>query len=401
MSISVSFSNIREDFFRLRAEKTKMLSEAKTPAFEVCHEDIEALTKILDPFQFYKTIILVANGGSLWSSVAYYTALGKNNKKRLVVVNDMEPDRIFRVREEYSPENSLVVVVSKSGSAVGIFETLFALWDYPKIFVTMSNTPLAEMGTKEHVVVIPHPEVSGRYSSFTSSAYVPSILLSLPVEEIEKGGREGYATYSAINEENFALRFAIALFRLEEKGYTEVFLPVYSNFLGGFGMIVTQLFHESFGKDGKGVTVLAAEAPESQHHTNQRFFGGRKNMIGCFLHTTNASHDITIDVPESLRAISLHGGLMGDLHQQSLTRSFQSEYEGTVAHAKESGIPTIEISVSNISGYEIGNLMAFWHYVSVFSSLLRGVNPYDQPEVERSKEIAFEWRKVSTLQTTP
>lgn len=397
MSLSISFSNIREDFFRLGAEETNMLSEAEPPVFEACHEDIEALTKILDPFQSYKTIILVANGGSLWSSVAYFTALGKNNKKELVILNDMEPDRIFRAREEYSPETSLVVVVSKSGSAIGIFETLFALWDYPKIFVTMPNTPLAEIGTKEHVVIIPHPEVSGRYSSFTSSAYVPSILLDIPVEEIEKGGREGYALYRAINEENFALRLATALFRLEEKGYTEVFLPVYSNFLGGFSMIVTQLFHESFGKNGKGFTVLAAEAPESQHHTNQRFFGGRKNMIGCFLHTTDISHDINLDVPESLRAISLHGGLLGDLQQQSLVRSFQSEYEGTVAHTKESGIPTIEISISNISGYEIGNLMAFWHYVSVFSSLLRGVNPYDQPEVERSKEIAFGRRKEPIL----
>lgn len=392
MPITVSFSNIREDFFGLLAEEKKMLSEAKTPAFEACHEDIEALIKILAPFQSYKTIILVANGGSLWSSVAYYTALAKNNKKKLVILNDMQPDRVLGVRDAYAPETSLVVVVSKSGSAVGIFETVFALWDYPKIFVTTLGSPLAEVGKREHVVTVSHPEVSGRYSSFTSSAYVPSILLDLPVEDIEKGGRDGYAAYRAINEENFALRLATALFRLEEKGYTEVFLPMYSSLLGGFGMIVTQLFHESFGKNEKGLTVLAAEAPESQHHTNQRFFGGRKNMIGCFLRARNASSDIQLAVPEHLRDITLRGRSLAHIHQQSLARSFQSEYEGTVTHAKESGMQTIEVSLSDISGYEIGNLMAFWHYVSVFSSLLRGVNPYDQPEVERSKEIAFALR---------
>ena len=158
-------------------------------------------------------------------------------------------------------------------------------------------------------------------------------------------------------------------------------------------MIITQLFHESFGKARKGLTVLAVEAPESQHHTNQRFFGGRRNMIGCFLSAHDGSRDIIVTVPESLRDISLCGSFLGDLHKQSLMRSFRSEYEGTVAYAKESDIPTIEISIPEISAYEIGNLMAFWHYVSVFSSLLRGVNPYDQPEVERSKEIALRQRR--------
>ena len=394
MPATISFSNIQEHLFQLSAEELNMLSSLETPAFEIYQEHIKALLETLAPFQTYTTILLVANGGSLWSSIAYNTALGKNNGKRLIVINDMDPDRILRMRQECSHETSLVVVISKSGSAIGIFETLFALWDYPKLFVTIPETPLAQVGEREHIVTILHPEVSGRYSSFTSSAYVPSILLGLPVEEIENGGREGYAMYNTVNEEHSALRLATALFRLEEKGYAEVFLPIYSHFLRGFSMIVTQLFHESFGKDGKGLTVLAAEAPESQHHTNQRFFGGRKNMIGCFLHTHNVSHDINLNVPKSLQNISLHNGSLGDLHKQSLTRSFQSEYEGTVAHAKESGIPTIEISVSHISGYEIGNLMAFWHYVSVFSSLLRGVNPYNQPEVERSKEIALRQRNT-------
>jgi len=374
-----------------------MLSKQEAPAFETHREDISALRKTLATVQAYTTILLLANGGSLWSSVAYFTALGKKDAKKLVLLNDMDPERILRLRQEHAPQKTLVLVISKSGSAIGIFETLFALWDYPKLFVTMPNTPLAHISEREHITTIPHPEVSGRYSSFTSSAYVPSILLDLSVEEIEKGGREGYAAYGALHEENNALRLAVALFRLENNAYTELFLPLYSHLLSGFGMIITQLFHESFGKDGKGLTVLATEAPESQHHTNQRFFGGRKNMIGCFLHVHNTPHDIHITVPTSLQDIPLRNNTLGALDHQSLARSFQSEYEGTVAHAKESGIPTMEISLSSISGYEIGNLMAFWHYVSVFSSLLRGVNPYDQPEVERSKEIAFERRNGTIL----
>ena len=35
--------------------------------------------------------------------------------------------------------------------------------------------------------------------------------------------------------------------------------------------------HESFGKDKLGQSYFGGQGPEMQHHTSQRFFGGRKN----------------------------------------------------------------------------------------------------------------------------
>jgi glucose-6-phosphate isomerase len=36
--------------------------------------------------------------------------------------------------------------------------------------------------------------------------------------------------------------------------------------------------------------------------------------------------------------------------------------------------------------------MAFWQLYAVYSSLLRNVDPFDQPQVEGSKKISFDKR---------
>lgn len=393
MAIHTSFTNIDAKTLSLPKGLKDKLATAPKPPFEEYKEDIVGLKKALIPFDGYKNILLVANGGSVWSFMSYYQALGaEKSEKKVIPVTDVEPDWLNRLMTLYRPEETLVLVISKSGSTVGVIEALFALTDYPHLYVTDPDSPLGQIGKKRGVSVIAHPPVGGRYSGLTSCAYTPAILAGLPVEEIEAGARAGYADYRKIAENNPALKTALAIYALEQKGYADIFLPIYSNFLTNFGMQITQLFHESFGKDGKGMTVLAVQAPESQHHTNQRFFGGRKNMVGLFMGVMSQKSDIKLSIPAALQDISLRTGNLSSIDGLNLSRSFFSEYIGTYADAKMQGIPLIEVGVERIDGPNTGRLMAFWHYTTVFSSYLRGVDPYDQPQVEASKVISFEER---------
>lgn len=391
--MKVSFANTKTDFDQLLLTQRDRLASLPEPVFESYSEDIGKLTQVLEAFQGYKSILLVGNGGSIWSFMAYWTALGNRVEGKTVVpLTDMEPDYLTIIKQQYQRADTLVVVVSKSGSTVGVIENIFAFWEYPQLYVTDPSGPIGKIGEARQATVIPHSEVGGRYSSFTASAYVPAILTDLPVSQIEQGGRAGYEQYRRIESNNPALQVALSLYELEGRGFTELFLPIYSNFLQTFGLAVTQLLHESFGKAGKGLTVLAAQAPESQHHTNQRFLGGRKNMIGCFLHIEKQQHDLTITVPANLQDLPLRDGKMANIDGISLADSFQSEYLGTFTDAKNQGIPIIDLEISEVNGQTVGELMAFWHYVTVFSALLRNVNPYDQPQVESSKAISFKER---------
>ncbi len=391
----ISFANIDLDANQLKEQASSLLQPVPEPVFQSYKEDIASLRQKLTDYLDYQNILLVGNGGSIWAFMPFYTALvDRLGSKNVVLLTDMEPDYLSVIKKKYPIDSSLVVVISKSGSTVGAIENLFALSAYKQLYVTDTESTLGQIGQQQGVEVIVHPPVGGRYSSFTACAYVPGILAGLPVEAIEKGAREAYQIYSDIeNPDNTALTTALYLNELENKGYTEVFLPVYSNYLQTFGMIATQLFHESFGKAGKGLTVVAAQAPESQHHTNQRFFGGRKNMVGCFLHVSNQqTNDMTVTIPERLQSIKLRSGSLADINGINLADSFTSEYIGTVTDAKNQGIPLIDIAVPKVTGESCGALMAFWHYVTVYSAQLRNVDPFDQPQVEASKIISFEER---------
>lgn len=394
--MKVSLINIPSDLQALQREYQGQLIETTLPAFESHREDIAGLKDRLQPFLQYRHILLVGNGGSIWSLMAYYQALAdKTGGKIIVPLTDMEPDYLAAIRATYHPDSTLAVIVSKSGSTVGVIENLFYFADYPQLYVTDATSPLGQIGQQRGVTIIPHPAVGGRYSAFTSCAYAPAMLANLDIENIEKGGRAGYEMYRQPNFENPTVQVALALFDLENRNYTEVFLPIYSNFLQTFGLVITQLFHESFGKAGKGLTVFAAQAPESQHHTNQRFFGGRKNMVGCFIHIETRNQSVKVEIPPELQSIKIRKGSLADLSGLNLADSFHSEYFGTFTEAKNQYIPLIDITVSEVTPQSVGELMAFWHYVTVFSARLRGVDPYDQPQVEASKEISFEERLKS------
>lgn len=384
MSLNVKFTN-------LELQPIGQININEKPAFETYAEDLEALTQALKPFQSYTNILLVANGGSVWSFMSYYTALADRHRgKNIVLLTDMEPDYLNQIKQSYKPANSLVIVISKSGSTVGTLENLFALAEYPQLLVTDLDSPLSQIGAKLGTPVIKHPPVGGRFSGLTSCAFAPAILCGLDVKSIDQGARSAYEQYRDPQKtDNKALQVAQALWQLEQNGYSDIFMPIYSNYLQIFGQQVTQLFHESFGKDGKGLTVLAVQAPESQHHTNQRYFGGPKNMIGLFVRSLTQKTELTIKVPDELQNIELRQGLLGNLNNLNLSQSFNSEYIGTLTDAKNQGMPIIEITLDEISPFSVGEFMGFWHYVTVFSAILRGVDPYDQPQVENSKVISF------------
>lgn len=195
-------------------------------------------------------------------------------------------------------------------------------------------------------------------------------------------------------DKNPALQVATVLYLFERKGYTEVFVPVYSTKLANFLPLIVQLMHESFCKSGKGMTFYGDMGPESQHHTNQRFFGGKKNVLGMFVrvkHTIN--DDKIIKIPKKIADIPLRGSTMQMLDKLPYSKALDFEFLGVREHTIHFNIPYLVVNANKVDLGAMGEFMAFWHYVAVYSSWLRGVNPFDQPEVEFSKNHSFELRK--------
>jgi len=340
-------------------------------------------------YEKYQNILIIGHGGNITSFYGFYSALREQTNKHAYFLSTVDPDYIFSLKQQLLKENTLVIAISKSGETVTQIEALMQFIEYPLLFVCGKNTPLHAIAQKLKGEVVFHPSIGGRYTGLTEVALLPAAICGLGVQKIYEGAKNIFQNYKS---DNLAWKAASVLWQLEQKGYVDVFIPIYSQYLFPMSALIVQLCHESFGKAGLGQTYFAHPAPESQHHTNQRFFGGRKNIVGFFLSYDGPMHSIINTIPTELHSIQIKNQPLFTLNKISLEDSLRFEMEGTIEDAKINGIPLAHLSIVSRTPYAIGEFTAFWQLYAIYASLLRGVNPFDQPEVEASKEISFSKR---------
>lgn len=344
----------------------------------------------------YKNIVLIGNGGSRTSAWAFYNAFFlERNAVHFEFLSSAEPELIEDIRRRLPVEETLLLAVSKSGTNINMLEPLLALEGYRAAVITEDNgNVLSQIAAIKGFARFDHPEVGGRFSGLTSCALIPAAAMGLDIEAILEGAKRAYAdfAFSRDLEENAALRFSASLLALEKNGYTELFASIYSSRLHAFLPLIIQLLHESVGKEGAGQTVYGDYSPESQHHTNQRFFGGRRNVAGILMEVEKSSCDFPIRIGQDLSELEVAGRKLSELDGESALSTMHHDLKGVLGHAAEKKIPAIKISLGQFTPESAGYFMAFWQMVALYSAALSGVDPFNQPEVERSKQLSFALR---------
>lgn len=359
------------------------------PAFLTYKPSFAEMSRIADKHQDARHVIIVGHGGSISSFYGVYNALKENSKKQVHFLNTVDPDRITEIKQSAHHSESVVIAISKSGETVTQLEALSQFEDYPKIYITGAMGPLAAIAEKTGADLLLHPAIGGRFAGFTEVAMLPALMCGFDIGALLDSAGVYFKNY---REQNDAQAAADILYQLEQAGIVEVFMPVYDYHLFPMSGPIIQLCHESFGKNGQGQTYFAHEAPESQHHTNQRFFGGRKNVAGWFLGSETSQANLTVAIPQEIADINLKSATMSALNGISLSDSLRYEMEGTYEDAQIQGIPIIKQLIRSRTEKDIGELLAFWNLFAVYSAVLRGVNPFDQPQVESSKALSFKKR---------
>lgn len=370
-------------------ERMDLAKLPEAPEFLNYKPDFESIKKSAKEFEKYPNILIIANGGSLTSFYGFYNALKYQAKKTAYFLSTLDPDYIFELKQILKPDNTLVLSISKSGENTMQLEMTMPFVDYPLVVVTGKSSPLRALAEKLKLPIVLHPPIGGRYTGLTEVALLPSAICGLDVEGLYKGAKDFYQLYQ---KDNLAWRAASVFYQLEQKGYVDVFMPFYSHYLFPMSALVVQLCHESFGKAGKGQTYLTSEAPESQHHTNQRFFGGTRNIAGFFLGSETFLHPTINAFPPASHSVQIKSHVLFDINKIPLEQSLQFELLATLEDARIHGIPLAHLSIVGFSSEAIGRLAAFWQLYAVYSSVLRQVDPFDQPQVENSKNISFSKR---------
>lgn len=373
MSLKLEFHGIKPE-----KEKSRDLPEFAniTPDYDLAKVDRD-----------FENLVVIGNGGSITSLRAIYYTFLDQAEKHLDIISTMDPDRLHQVLSHTDPENTLIMPISKSGSTIGVLESLmfFVNRGYDFTPLTTPDSPLHGIANRYDRSIIEHQDVGGRFSGLTNTALAPVELLGLDSNEIRKGGEEGYQELKSE-----AIEAASVLYQAEQDGYNEVLTPFYSSRMFGFYPLLVQLMHETVCKEGEGQTFYGDHAPEYQHHTNQRLFGGRKNILPFFFRTTHREEKISF--PEQISDIQVKGRNLGELDDESLVDALNTEFSGVKQALECENMPYIDLKLEN-SGYRgFGKLMAFMQLMAYYSADMRGVNPLTQPDVEKSKKMGLEER---------
>ncbi len=377
---------------RIELEKVKKsrIKSITIPKFHTHKVDFKAIDRIAKKYSRFKNYIILANGGSRTSSYAFYH-LG--SKKNFEFISTMEPDALLSIAKRYKRKDTLIMPISKSGTNVCPLEAMFFFISkkYSILPITSKNSVLSIIAQRMNYDIVIHPDIGGRFSGRTTCGLLPAKLMGLNIKKINKGALSMYKRCSPQTpfDKNPALIISNYLYQMELKGFTDVFLAVYSFKLTGFIPLIVQLMHESFGKEGKGMTFFGDLGPEMQHHTNQRFYGGRKNIVGMFI-GVEKHEKLKIKVPKQLRDITIRNGSLNDLNNLNLGDALSYELKANLLEMKRLKIPRIYISIDRADEYTFGEFLGLIQYIAVYSSVLRNVNPYDQPEVEHSKAVSFD-----------
>ena len=111
------------------------------------------------------------------------------------------------------------------------------------------------------------------------------------------------------------------------------------------------------------------------------------------MRTKSSEEEVKLKISNKLQKVQLNDATLKILQGEKLSKALEYEFSGVYQNAVRKNIPVIDVLVDAADEKNLGELIAFWQLVAVYSALLRDVDPFDQPAVEASKQISFELRK--------
>jgi glucose-6-phosphate isomerase len=354
-----------------------------------------------------RNLLLLGIGGSALGPAALEAALARPNAdRRLIVLDNIDPDFIHDSLQTIDPRETLVNIIAKSGVTAETMATFAVVrqWmidalgaaEAAKRFVATTDPArgdLLAIAQQENFPVfeIP-PNVGGRFSVLTPVGTLPAALLGFDVAAIMQGARDAALQARKPFNENPALVTAFIQFVLErERSKRVLVLFPYSQSLWKFSFWFKQLWGESLGKklDRRGRDVYYGQTPTAalgvtdQHSQLQLFIEGPNDKSFLFWDVKEFRNPLTIVHPFS------NFDSMGYLNGKTMAELFHSEKRATEMALTEVRRPNATVTVDRINEQTMGSLMMFSQYVTAYAGELYDINAFDQPGVEYGKKLTF------------
>ena len=358
-------------------------------------------------------LVVIGIGGSYLGARAviealthtFYAYLPKEQRKTpqiLYVGNNLNPNYINDIIDLIGNRDFSINVISKSGTTTEpaiafrifreILENKYGLKEAQKrIFVTTDKKKgaLKQLADTEKYTTFVIPDnIGGRYSVLTAVGLLPIAVAGIDITKLMNGARfaqEKYVDKSL--KYNDCYKYAVIRNLLYKNSKNIEILVSYEPKLHYMIEWWKQLFAESEGKDGKGIFPTGAEFTTDLHSIGQYIQEGRRNLFETVINIEKSKNDIEIkEDADNLDGLNYIAG-------KKLDYVNKKAMEGTISAHVDGGVPNIVINMSELNEEILGHLIYFFELAVAMSGNLIGVNPFNQPGVEKYKTNMFKLLK--------
>lgn len=367
-------------------------------------DDLEAMVGFADRLceNTSDLIILGIGGSSLgaqtvaqlsgWGTVGYRTA---DARPVVHMPENLDPLTFENLLSSCDLRTTRFLVVSKSGSTPEtlsqVLQAMTAIdaagggkylkQHFAVITDADAQNPLQELAKEQEFPVLHHENIGGRFSVFSNTGLVTAIVFGLNPAQIRRGGE---AVIAATFNDPTAPAIqcaAVTVGLLESRKILQSALTVYEDRLQRMGLWFRQLWAESLGKDGKGLTPLAGLGPVDQHSQLQLFLDGPNDKLHTII-TRDVGGDGKVPNPAYAK------GLLACFEGKTIGDILEAEQRATIETLAKNGRPVRELHLPVLDEENLGALLMHFMLETILVADMIGVDPFSQPAVEEGKKLA-------------
>ncbi|HLE94254.1 MAG TPA: hypothetical protein VI543_06680 [Sulfuricaulis sp.] len=368
------------------------------------------IVSMAEAIRRFEEVAVIGIGGSSLGAKAVHQALAAigatTSSPALHFLENVNPYPLRKLMQR-SAEKVAVICISKSGGTVETAVQYLILRNWLEQNLGKSRARrhqwlitdpergwLREIALREEIPSLPvPPRVGGRYSVLSAVGLLPLAVAGVDIQALLAGAAADAGRCLADDpKKNPALEVAALFYLLDIKKNKRVSIMMpYADPLQLFVDWYRQLWAESLGKrmetrSGKppaGTLPVRAMGAVDQHSQLQMYLESRLDKIFTFLAFDAWEQDLPIPLSDDDRKFFpyLEGKKMRDV--------IEAELQATREVVTGAGHPNMTLRLPSLTAHVLGQLIDLYQRVTVYAGLLYGINPLDQPAVERGKKLAI------------
>jgi glucose-6-phosphate isomerase len=386
------------------------LSFRKLPFDKKTLKQVQGLSKQL--VRNYENMLVVGIGGSDLGARAVYQALAGDyanqlsSKRKLKIYftgDTTDPQPLTDLLKVIDLKKTIIYVISKSGSTTETMATFLFLRKKlikkvgrkkhaRQILVTTGQgSILDKIAEEEDYQVLEHYPGGGRYSVLSVHGLFPAACAGFDMERLLAGAKViERMTKKNSQKVNQPYLFACLQYLAftKRKQNISVIMP-YNYYLNEFGFWFRQLWAESLAnkKDFKnkivnaGMTPVASLGPTDQHSQIQLYNEGPFDKVITFLLVDNINNNLKVP--------KYNNDDLNYLNNHKFADILKIEHRATSVSLMKNKRANGTIHLPKLNEYYLGQLFYFYEMATVYITQLLGVNAFDQPGVEQSKNYMY------------